>query len=316
MAEDNIYTLKIDEEFRHLIPPLSQSERKQLEENIINDGCREALCVWNKTILDGHNRYEICTRLQISFKILYVFIKSREEAIAWICANQLGRRNITIEARRYLIGKRYEMEKIIGAHNAVGTNQYVRKEARSKMYTEPLYDESYIRTRERLGKEYHLSPASISKYSDYTKSLDVISKFEPQLLQNVMSGRVKISQENIISLSRLPPTEIRRICVYLLVSSQNYSDTRVNIPKRIKADRRVVSDAPPVSVKSMPVYDPDAEVLSLALTIPSWISSINRTKSTANLREISKSVRLKLEEELTGLKSVAEAMLFAVKEEI
>ena len=95
MADYDIYTLKIDDEFRQLIPPLSPDELKQLEENIVKDGCREPLCVWNKIILDGHNRYEICTRHQISFKISYVFLRSREEAVAWICANQLGRRNIT-----------------------------------------------------------------------------------------------------------------------------------------------------------------------------------------------------------------------------
>lgn len=33
--------LKIDEEFRHLIRPLRHREFLQLEQNIINDGCRD-----------------------------------------------------------------------------------------------------------------------------------------------------------------------------------------------------------------------------------------------------------------------------------
>jgi hypothetical protein len=48
------------------------------------------------TILDGHNRYEICTRLGIEFEIIEVEdCHDREIAIAWIVANQLGRRNLT-----------------------------------------------------------------------------------------------------------------------------------------------------------------------------------------------------------------------------
>ena len=52
--------LAINEELRTLIPPLAEDERRLLEENIIRDGCREPLTVWQDTLLDGHNRYDIC----------------------------------------------------------------------------------------------------------------------------------------------------------------------------------------------------------------------------------------------------------------
>jgi len=316
MAKHKKYELKIDEEFKHLIPPLSQDERKQLEENIINDGCREPLCVWNKTILDGHNRYEICTRLNIPFKIVYKFLRSREEAVAWICANQLGRRNISDEARRYLIGKRYKLEKIIGAHNAAGTNQYTRKEVRSKMYTKAPFDETSCRTRERLGKEYHLSPATIAKYGDYSQSIDTISKSEPMLTPKILSGQVKISQENVLELARLSPSDIRSISADLLDNTSSYSETRNIVPKTTKPKK---SDFQPLvsgSVKDMPIYDPDAELLSLVFTIPSWVSSISRTQSTAKIMETSNNARNKLEEALLSLKSTIDTMLATIKEEL
>jgi len=315
MAEHKIYELKISEEFKHLIPPLSADERKQLEENIISDGCREPISVWNKTILDGHNRYEICTRLQIPFKVSYIFLRSREEAVAWICANQLGRRNISDETRRYLIGKRYKVEKIIGAHNAAGTNQYTRKEVRSKMYTEPLLDETACRTRERLGKEYRLSSATIAKYGDYSQSLDAISKAEPELLPKILSGQVKISQENVVKLARHSPSVIRRFSMDLLEDASSYAETRNIVPKKKK---RKNADYPPISggsVKDMPVYDPDAEILSLAFTIPSWVSSIDRAQSAAKFIEASGNARHRLKEALFGLKTTVDAMLAALKEE-
>ena len=46
--------LKIDPEFRDLIPPLSADECAQLEANIVRDGCRDALVTWVETpLIDG-----------------------------------------------------------------------------------------------------------------------------------------------------------------------------------------------------------------------------------------------------------------------
>ncbi len=55
--------LKIDSEFQSLIPPLTPEELAGLEDSLKSEGCRDALVVWNDTIVDGHNRYEICQRL-------------------------------------------------------------------------------------------------------------------------------------------------------------------------------------------------------------------------------------------------------------
>jgi len=66
MGEQCIYKLKIDSFFKQLIPPLPTEGLLCLEESIIRDGCRDPLLVWNSTIPDGHNRYEICTSLTLT----------------------------------------------------------------------------------------------------------------------------------------------------------------------------------------------------------------------------------------------------------
>lgn len=88
--------MQIDEEFKNLIPKLSEEEFKQLEENIIEEGCREPIILWNDTIIDGHNRYEICKRNNIEFKTTNKEFSNREEAKKWIIKNQFGRRNLSI----------------------------------------------------------------------------------------------------------------------------------------------------------------------------------------------------------------------------
>ena len=60
--------------------------------------------------------------------------------------------------------------------------------------------------------------------------------------------------------------------------------------------------APPTgTIKDMPAYDPDGEVCSLALTIPSWIGSINRTQSVSDFTKVSESAGAKLIYELDRL---------------
>ena len=156
------YRLVIDPEFESLVPPLSEDEYKQLEANILRDGCRNPITIWDNVILDGHHRYKICRHHDIPFEINPILIESRDEAISWICSNQMGRRNITEERRRYLIGKRFEAEKRIGAMNPEGRNQY--SEVRPILWVEPNSEVSSRRTSRMLGREYHLSPSTVEKY--------------------------------------------------------------------------------------------------------------------------------------------------------
>lgn len=95
-------TLKTDDEFKNLIPPLSPDEYRQLEENIISDGCRDALVVWKGTVIDGHNRYEICQKHSIPFQTREKHFDSRDDAIQWIILNQFGRRNLSAGERSIL----------------------------------------------------------------------------------------------------------------------------------------------------------------------------------------------------------------------
>jgi len=87
MESKSTPTLKIDSDFRNLIRPLSKKEYRQLEENLLSDGCLDPIIVWNGVIVDGHNRYEICKRHNISFEVYEMDFESREEVFAWICAH-------------------------------------------------------------------------------------------------------------------------------------------------------------------------------------------------------------------------------------
>ena len=84
----------VDPELNRLIPALAPQERAQLEASLLAAGCRDALVLWDGTLLDGHNRYEICERLGLPYDTVEVDLDDRDEAKVWIINNQLGRRNL------------------------------------------------------------------------------------------------------------------------------------------------------------------------------------------------------------------------------
>lgn len=100
--------LKIDDEFRTLIPPLTYEEFSALEDNILKNGCMDAITIWNDTIIDGHNRYEICTKHDIPFRTVEKDFDSRDDAIVWMIDRQFARRNLSDIARIELAKKKTE----------------------------------------------------------------------------------------------------------------------------------------------------------------------------------------------------------------
>lgn len=99
--------LKIDPEFQSKIPPLQFEEEQQLEQNIIAEGrLLNPIITWNGYILDGHTRYRILKKHGfIKFEVEEIQLANKYEALAWICKNQLGRRNLSPERKKLLLGK-------------------------------------------------------------------------------------------------------------------------------------------------------------------------------------------------------------------
>ena len=87
--------LNINPVFRDLIQPLTAEEFQQLEDNVLADGIRDAIVVWNDTIIDGHNRYQLAQTHGLTFAVHEVNFESEDHAVLWIIDNQMGRRNLT-----------------------------------------------------------------------------------------------------------------------------------------------------------------------------------------------------------------------------
>ena len=92
--------LKVNPKFENLFAPLSPEEYAGLEQDIIaTNGPREAIVVWNDTIVDGHHRYAICQKHDLPFMTREETFSSEAEAIAWMIKEQFHRRNMSPVAR-------------------------------------------------------------------------------------------------------------------------------------------------------------------------------------------------------------------------
>lgn len=94
--------LKIKEEFKELIPPLTDEEFKQLEDNCLAEGIRDKILTWNGFIIDGHNRFEISKKWDLDIQTESKYFKDEEAVKEWMILNQFGRRNLSNYQRSVL----------------------------------------------------------------------------------------------------------------------------------------------------------------------------------------------------------------------
>jgi 16S rRNA G966 N2-methylase RsmD len=94
--------ITIDAEFQSLIPPLRPEELAQLEANVLADGIRDPLVVWDGVLIDGHNRYGLAQKHTLAYQVVQKDFADRDAAVLWIVYNQFGRRNLLTAARAEL----------------------------------------------------------------------------------------------------------------------------------------------------------------------------------------------------------------------
>ena len=118
----------IDKEFAELIPPLTDEEYRGLEASIVAEGCRDALIAWGDILVDGHNRFKICTEHGIAFQTLQKEFADRDAVKLWMLGNQLGRRNLNAFQRIEMVRKCEDaVRKQAKERQSPGTNQYTKR---------------------------------------------------------------------------------------------------------------------------------------------------------------------------------------------
>ena len=78
-------------EMEQLLPPLSAEQFSALESDILANGCYAHIIVNEDiVIVDGHNRFRICEKHGLPFKMLVFSFKDLLEAKQWALNTQKG----------------------------------------------------------------------------------------------------------------------------------------------------------------------------------------------------------------------------------
>lgn len=316
MSNYNNYTLKLDLEFTNLIQPLEDREHKSLERKISFHAYSEPIYTWNGLIVDGVEAYQICHKRGVKFRIKRMYFLSREDAISWICTQQLKREDLTEANRKYVIGKKYDAVKAITARIS-SENSTTGKGGHTYRIEKKIPCRHISAT--QIASECNTSPASVYKYNEYSRALDNICEKTPQMVERIRSGKLRISHANIIELSRLPHYELKKLYDYMIekgIEHLSYPDMKRELQWRkvvAPTPKEKIAEPKPV-IKQMPKFDPDAELSSLSLTIPSWCSSIERVMNVTDFQRSSKEGKKRLKIQLSNLMTVIDKITKILEE--
>ena len=172
--------IKINEDFRKLIPALTNEEYKQLEDNCMAEGIREKILTWNGFIIDGHNRYEISQKWDLDFETENKHFDSEDDVKIWMIDNQEGRRNLTDgwkyklqQRKKEILAKKHESE---------------RKERRVSNVDTPEKKAESGRTRSEIAKTLNWSTGKVAM-ADI-----VFKKATPEVEEKVLNNEITINQ--------------------------------------------------------------------------------------------------------------------------
>jgi hypothetical protein len=187
--------ITVNEELLAYIDPLTPDEHEALERSLLAEGCRDALVLWGDVLVDGHNRYGICTRHGIAFNTVQnTAFKSLDDVHLWMIDQHLGRRSVSDFQRGVLALRKKD---ILAARTAPATSP-----APVAVDGSPPWDESdpaaavpapalarpeALLTREAIAKAARISSNTIVQIEKIQKSAT------PELLAAVKSGTISIN---------------------------------------------------------------------------------------------------------------------------
>ena len=239
-------------------------------------------------------KYKMCMEQDLDISISELSFANHSSAASYICSSQLERQDLTEEFRKYLVGQKFSFELSLASDSVTEK-------------TNAKYQVAY-----RIGKAAHLASGTVLKYYAYSTALDTIFDITPDLAENILLGKIKVSHENVIELSRLSQEDILKISQAALTGGVvhiTYNDIQSGIatgmiqPKAplLRRERTENKERGPAGIRQMPVYDPDSEVNSLCMTITSWVSSIERVNRSVDYATITQRAKLELMKDLTIL---------------
>ena len=300
-AYNNQNTPVIYPEFSHLIQPLLGKGLAHIKEPGPENQSLISIDTWNGYLLCDNEIYKAYKLDPSGFIVIEHDFSTSDEAGSYLCEKQLQRKDLTKNFRKYLIGRQFRFEESIYRfrNNDVSNSKY--------------------RIAYKLGDSLNLSGGAVLKYHVFSTAVDIIFNAAENFGQCLLMEQIKVSHENTIEISRLTPNEIRHLAGVVKenrLRHLSYQDIRQEVKNKhtnirstvSRNEKKEQSNSSPTSIRQRPVYNPDAEVNSLCMTISSWVSSMDRVNHNVDFSTISSKAMIDLVRQLTILEQTVTAL--------
>jgi len=188
----------INEELQKYIDPLTPNEYAALERSILAEGCRDALVLWGEVLVDGHNRYEICSKYELPYKTVQNdSFASLDDVLLWMIDNQLGRRSVSdfqrgmlaLRKRDIMAARTRAVAKPPAADEAADADATNSAGAPADAAEDPPWETSGepIKTRDDIARAAGISTTTIGQIDRIRKTA------APELVEAVRTGAISIN---------------------------------------------------------------------------------------------------------------------------
>lgn len=175
--------IRISDELRAYVDPLTSHEYAALERSILAEGCRDALVLWGDVLIDGHNRHAICQKHGIAFKTVQNdSFATIDDVALWMIDNHLARRSVS-DFQRGMLALR---KKAILAARAKAQKE-AEPEAKAEEAPEAAPERPPLSTREEIAKVAGISSNAVSRIEKIQKAA------APELVEAVRTGTISLN---------------------------------------------------------------------------------------------------------------------------
>ncbi|MDR2590969.1 MAG: hypothetical protein LBC71_08315 [Oscillospiraceae bacterium] len=159
------------------------------------------LILWNDILIDGYNRYSICTEYDLPFNTIDIELETRDDALEWMITHQLARRNLTSMQNSIYRGMLYNLEK-----KSHGGDYWTDRQI-SMGHNEP----SRSSTADKLSDRFNISPRTIKRDAEMAEVVSAIGRVSLDAKQEILLEKTKISRKLLRRLSGASEEEITNI---------------------------------------------------------------------------------------------------------
>lgn len=186
--------LTIDKELKSYLPPLDEDTKDLLESSIkATGGATEPLVVWTRrgdlppVIVDGYNRYEICTRLQLPYKVEEREFADVSAVRLFMLERQLSRRNLTPLALKTLRGNYY---KLLAKNPTENLN---RKSDGGPQKS----------TADKVGEKFGVTGRTIKRDKAFAEGIEAIRKSEGDTkASDILTGKAAVNVADVEAVGK------------------------------------------------------------------------------------------------------------------